>query len=143
VLHGGRGQSIRSVRVLDVRRADAAPRTPSRPTFTLDDLQLPRRKTSRRARDADRLLRNVVRGSERVARAVQRGLSKYEERAEASARTKRDGALRDARKNVRRGLRKTFRGLPPPGELLRGIRLGRLSAAGIRALARRLPRGLR
>jgi X-X-X-Leu-X-X-Gly heptad repeat protein len=64
-----------------------------------------KRKYSRGMKDPQKLERGFVGAVERLARGVTDGLSEYRKERNRSARRKRDGAIRDAVRNVSRGLR--------------------------------------
>jgi len=58
-------------------------------------------KTARRAEDIERRVSKAIR---RVTRAADKGVSKYEDARDKSARRRRDGALVDIYENVAKGL---------------------------------------
>jgi len=63
-----------------------------------------KRKYSRGLKEPQRVERGVSRAAERIAEAVVDGLSEYRDRRDKSAGKKRDGAIKDAVRNVGRGL---------------------------------------
>lgn len=67
-----------------------------------------KKKYSRGLREPQKAEQGLSRAAERLAAAVADGLSEYRDRRSASAGKKRDGAVRDAVRNVGRGLEKAI-----------------------------------
>ncbi|HSS75633.1 MAG TPA: hypothetical protein VLV54_02710 [Thermoanaerobaculia bacterium] len=63
-----------------------------------------KKKYSRGLKEPQRLEKGISRAAERIADAVADGFSEYRDRRDKSAGKKRDGAIKDAVRNVGRGL---------------------------------------
>jgi len=63
-----------------------------------------KKKYSRGLKEPQRLEKGISRAAERIADAVADGFSEYRDRRDKSAGKKRDGAIKDAARNVGRGL---------------------------------------
>jgi hypothetical protein len=87
-----------------------------------------KKKYSRGLKEPQRLERGVSRAAERIARAVANGFSEYRDRRDWSARRKRDGAIRDAVRNVGRGLEEAIStAARVPTDLTRRVSVRRLT----------------
>jgi len=87
-----------------------------------------KRRTSRGLRDVQNLERGVTRSGETVARAVMRGLKRYDRLRDKSSRRKRDGAIRDALDNWSRAVGRTLRvGSDAPYDFTKEINTKRFS----------------
>ena len=87
-----------------------------------------KKKYSRGLREPQKAEQRISRAAERLAEAVADGLSEYRDRSSSSARKKRDGAIRDAVRNVGRGLSKAIEtSAKAPTDLTRKISTRRLT----------------
>lgn len=81
-----------------------------------------KRKYSKGLKELQQLERTVSKTSNRVARAVAKGMSTYRKRSDKSALKKRDGSIRDFAVNIAAGLGKTLRVLSGvPADLAKGL----------------------
>jgi hypothetical protein len=81
-----------------------------------------KRKYSKGLKELQQLERAVSKTSNRVARAVAKGMATYRKRSDKSAVRKRDGSLRDFALNMAAGLGKTLRVLSGvPADLAKGL----------------------
>ena len=81
-----------------------------------------KRKYSKGLKELQQLERTVSKTSNRVARAVAKGMATYRKRSNKSAVKKRDGSLRDFAVNIAGGLGKTLRVLSGvPADLAKGL----------------------
>ena len=69
----------------------------------------PKRRYSKRWKSVQRVERGTTKAVRRLANAVTEGVNVWIDERDKSASRRRDGAVRDARKNFRRALRKTVR----------------------------------
>ncbi len=100
-----------------------------------------KKKYSRGLKDPQKAERGISRAAERLARAVTDGLSEYRKKTNRSARRKRDGAIRDAVRNVSRGLREGLStAAKAPTDFSRNVTTKRLSRLVLPPLPR-LPFG--
>src|SRR6185295_13440387 len=68
-----------------------------------------KRKYSRGLKEAQRFERGLSKATERIAKAVFRGMSTYRRRGDKSARRSRDGAIKDAIENFARAAERSLR----------------------------------
>lgn len=70
----------------------------------------------------------LVKASQRLSRAAERGLRTYRKRRDKSARKRKDGAIRDALENWSRGLGRAMRvGSDAPYDFAKEVNTGRFS----------------
>jgi hypothetical protein len=70
----------------------------------------------------------LVKASQRLSRAAERGLRTYRKRRDKSARKRKDGAIRDALENWSRGLGRAMRvGSDAPYDFAREVNTGKFS----------------
>ena len=68
-----------------------------------------KRKYTKGLKIEQQLSRGLIRGSERVADGLQRGMSNFRDRSNKSSKKKRDGLIIDSVKNFTKGTGKTLR----------------------------------
>jgi hypothetical protein len=94
-----------------------------------------KRRYSSRLKGVQRLEQGVARAAERITHGLAEGTAKYRKAADKSARKKKDGALKDAFKNVAKAGGKTMRiASKAPGDVTKKIKT--------RELIRVIPRGI-
>jgi len=94
-----------------------------------------KRRYSSRLKGVQRLERGVSRAAERITHGLAEGAAKYRSSADKSARKKKDGALKDAFKNVAKAGGKTMRiASKAPGDITKKVKT--------RELIRIIPRGI-
>lgn len=87
-----------------------------------------KKKYSRGLKEAQKVEQCAARGAARLAKAVADGFSEYRARSGKSARRKRDGAVRDAVRNVGRGLEAALEtAARVPADLTRRVSVRRLA----------------
>jgi len=85
------------------------------------------------------LERGVAHASERISGGLDRGVSRFRSRTEASSKKKRDGALVDAARNLSKGAGRTFRtASKAPNDVLKKVNTKWVSRQ-VRSALRALP----
>ena len=94
------------------KRQDPVPEDRRQPAVYVIDKKKKkrRRKVSRELRDMEQMERHLGRAAQHAARAMADGMDTYRRRRRRSARTKRDGALRDMPRNAAEGMAEALRG---------------------------------
>lgn len=99
-----------------------------------------KRRYSRGLREIQQLERGIARSSQRLSRALERGLVEYRKRSNRSARRRRDGAIRDFVRNGSRGLSRGLRvASNAPYDMLQPVSTRRISRTVRNALRTAAP----
>ena len=86
-----------------------------------------KKKYSRGLRDPQKLEQGASRSAERLAHALADGLTRYRRRRNDSAERKRDGAIKDALRNIGRGAERALRtGAKAPTDFTRYLSIKRV-----------------
>lgn len=86
----------------------AAPEAASQASST-DTSAKPKRNYSKRWKSIQKFERGTAKSARRIAEAITTGVNVWIEERDQSASKRKDGAIKDARKNFRKALRKSIR----------------------------------